>query len=231
MPSQQTICQICGALVATAEMPEHVRIHADREELFDRATAIKRSVTKAVDSLRAPTSFERAKAALAALTPEQQHDVLTEPRIDDCCSCMFHADGSVSTPCPEMIRIWLMNKQPRGAGFAYESESEARTAHAVNARFDVSHVEQPSPEHMQRGDAIATLLDAVTTGATLEIQGPTLHSREVRAFIESATGARAAQARGSAIGPVLVELANGWKRSNTIPSPPPHSFGVPPVKQ
>jgi hypothetical protein len=229
MPSQQTICQICGALVATAEMPEHVRIHADREELFDRAHAVRRTVAKAVDSLRAPTSFERAKAAIAALTPEQQHDVQSEPRIDEC-SCMFHQDGSVSTPCPEMLRIWLMNEQPRGSGFAYESESEARTAHAVHARFDVSHVEQPSPEHMQRGDAIATLLDAVTAGATLEIQGPTISNREVRAFIESATGARGAQAHGTALGPVLVELANGWKRSSTIPSPP-HSFGVPPVKQ
>lgn len=74
--------------------------------------------------------------------------------------------------------------------------------------------------YAERGDAIAELLDAVSCGATLEFTGPTIDRDEVKGWIESATGARHAQATGSAIGPVLVELARKWKHTSTIPSPP-----------
>lgn len=73
--------------------------------------------------------------------------------------------------------------------------------------------------YAERGDAIATLLDAITCGATLEVQGPRLNDSTVRAWIESATGSRCATASGEAIGPVLVELARAWRTASTIPAP------------
>lgn len=73
--------------------------------------------------------------------------------------------------------------------------------------------------YAERGDAIATLLDAITCGATLEVQGPRLNDSTVRAWIESATGSRCATASGDAIGPVLVELARAWRTASTIPAP------------
>jgi hypothetical protein len=80
--------------------------------------------------------------------------------------------------------------------------------------------------YLERGDAIAELLEAVTCGATLEIQGPSTDRPTVRAWIESATGARHASADGTAIGPVLVALARQWKHTSTLPAPPPNTMAV-----
>lgn len=87
---------------------------------------------------------------------------------------------------------------------------------------DTTEALERTARNLERGDAIAELLEAVTCGATLEVQGPKHDRSEVQAWIESTAGTRTAHASGDAIGPVLVELAQRWKRSvSTLPSPPP----------
>jgi hypothetical protein len=147
MPSQQTICQQCGALIASALMPEHVRLHVTREELFDRdAEFFDQQVARAIRNVgKDPldTSFEK-------------------------------------TP----LHIGMHGVAPMEQLYA------------------------------ERGDAIAELLDAVCSGATLEIQGPTATNPTVRAWIAASPwGKRVAHANGDAIGPVLVELARQWTAS------------------
>ena len=74
-----------------------------------------------------------------------------------------------------------------------------------------SELSELSGPYAERGDAIASLLDAVCSGALLEVEGPTAFCQTVRARIGTAGGKRYARAEGDAIGPVLVELARKWK--------------------
>lgn len=87
-----------------------------------------------------------------------------------------------------------------------------RPGGVMSARcIDATNASEFNGPYAERGDAIAELLDAVTTGATLEIQGFTLFERTtVRAQIFAAMEPRQATAQGDAIGPVLVDLARKW---------------------
>lgn len=86
----------------------------------------------------------------------------------------------------------------------------AFSTHAVAPTQQTSEFAGP---YAERGDAIAELLDAVSSGARLAIHGPSLTDDRTGASIQSAAGRRHVQASGHAIGPVLVELARKWKDS------------------
>lgn len=68
------------------------------------------------------------------------------------------------------------------------------------------------PDCPRPPDTIAILLDAVAVGATLMLTGPDLLSgdRNVAGQLESMSGATYANAEGTSIGPMLVELARRW---------------------
>jgi hypothetical protein len=208
MPSQKTICQQCGDFIPTDEMPGHTRWHADAA-LFQQAmkNILGRDVaappTAALADLHDEPRFDVAlrNVLTAHDGPFSMEDVFVagdagfsmEAACEPDCSCVFTADGQVTTPCVEM-----------------------RAAMYADAGSLLAPAEQT---YMARGDAIAELLDAVSSGATLEVQGPKLDDSTVKAWIESATGARHAEATGQAIGPVLVALARDWKAASTIPAP------------
>jgi hypothetical protein len=102
--------------------------------------------------------------------------------------------------------------RPGGVMAAPPDVAPLQHAHSWGV-IDATNASEFAGPYAERGDAIAELLDAVSSGATLEIHGPTATNTRIRAFIESATGSRGARATGTAIGPVLVELARKWKDS------------------
>jgi hypothetical protein len=125
----------------------------------------------------------------------------------------------VDAPPAHVLRDLLCNGDAAVCDcFYHENARRAEATHddeVTETALTVAPVEQPCSEfngrYAERGDAIAELLDAVSCGATLEVSGPSIDDSTVRAWIESAAGMHCAQAEGSAIGPVLVELARNWK--------------------